>query len=655
MGLKLIWGIIRGFQARNTSRSTGIYNDPNNPAILKLQNELDRNPQTTYVGLPQGGVLSHLLYNVYTTSILNHIGPNTKTTIYVDDIFLYASCHTVQEGLAELQHSIELLSDWLESIGLIISIPKCNFCLFTKAQIDYSDIFLEVNGVLIPCQREIKYLEKTAKAINTLKALARVSRGASSESLLLVFKGLIRAYLKWGSVLFMEAAQYFLKILDTQQFKALRIFLGCMSSTPLYFLLVESGEIPLEMRRILLAKRFIARNFTWSENPLRPKLILLKTRIDRNNRPKQYIINSGIYKVYTQIERDLNTCFPSRRPLYFDSEWTSINLKINSNITLGYDLKGSQQPDINLNTFLTNNFPHAVHVYTDGSSNPQRKKAGAGFYISQLNIRYGVPVVESSSPLTTELYAIYISVKYIITENITQAVIITDSLDSINLINKRHYLAHSDSVIPHRIADLITQTQNDTRIDFIWIPAHSSSKGNNIADRIAKDASALPFIQKKIASLNDLFSKFKQYNNIQKAQLWPYKNTTITANRVLQKIQYKTKRPWFCGLELPRGCTTLITRLRINHICTAEHFEKMKWNLPMECNCGEAQKTLTHLLNDCPLLSPGRPEFFSYLNSLSGILTTPLANLDNFIFQPTKELAAAIHKFFNQQDSKVII
>lgn len=40
MGLKRIWGIIRGFQARNTLRSTGIYNDPTNPSIIKLQNEL---------------------------------------------------------------------------------------------------------------------------------------------------------------------------------------------------------------------------------------------------------------------------------------------------------------------------------------------------------------------------------------------------------------------------------------------------------------------------------------------------------------------------------------------------------------------------------------------------------------------------------------
>lgn len=213
----------------------------------------DRNPQATYVGLPQGGVLSPLLYNIYTSSILKHIGPNTKTTIYVDDIFLYTTCHTVQEGLAELQHSIQLLSNWLKSIGLIISIPKCKLCLFTKAQTEYNNISLEVNGVLIPCQQEIEYLgitfdsrlnwrkhigkivEKAAKAINTLKALARVSRGASSESLLLVFKGLIRAYLEWGSVLFMEAAQYLLKVLDAQQFKALRIILGCMSSTPLYF------------------------------------------------------------------------------------------------------------------------------------------------------------------------------------------------------------------------------------------------------------------------------------------------------------------------------------------------------------------------------------------------------------------------------------
>lgn len=47
---------------------------------------------TTGVGLPQGGVLSPILYNIYFFSgILEHIGLGARATIYVDDIFFTRS------------------------------------------------------------------------------------------------------------------------------------------------------------------------------------------------------------------------------------------------------------------------------------------------------------------------------------------------------------------------------------------------------------------------------------------------------------------------------------------------------------------------------------------------------------------------------------
>ena len=57
----------------------------------------------------------------------------------------------------------------------------------------------------------------------------------------------------------------------------------------------------------------------------------------------------------------------------------------------------------------------------------------------------------------------------------------------------------------------------------------------------------------------------------------------------------------------------LITRLSTLHVCAGAHFRRMGWDLDAGCDCGAELKDLEHLCNSCPLLSEGRPQFFSFL------------------------------------------
>lgn len=131
-------------------------------------------------------------------------------------------------------------------------------------------------------------------------------------------------------------------------------------------------------------------------------------------------------------------------------------------------------------------------------------------YIPQINLRYDVPITPHATSLTTELYAIYMAVKYIITENILNAVILTDSQESINRIKFRNTLKHSDSSIPHLITSLINNTNRNLNITLIWIPGHFNIEGNVIADSVAKTSSILPFSLKRVTSLGDFFNQFKK-------------------------------------------------------------------------------------------------------------------------------------------------
>ena len=73
--------------------------------------------------------------------------------------------------------------------------------------------------------------------------------GAHPESMLNIYRRLLRSTIDYGAFFYATASRELLKILDTLQYAALREAIGVRTSTPTNALLVECGEPPLEMRR----------------------------------------------------------------------------------------------------------------------------------------------------------------------------------------------------------------------------------------------------------------------------------------------------------------------------------------------------------------------------------------------------------------------
>lgn len=69
--------------------------------------------------------------------------------------------------------------------------------------------------------------------------------GAERETLLMIYRAMIRSTLDYGCVVFGSASKSVLEKLDRLQAKALRICCGAFRTTPIPALLVEMGEAPL--------------------------------------------------------------------------------------------------------------------------------------------------------------------------------------------------------------------------------------------------------------------------------------------------------------------------------------------------------------------------------------------------------------------------
>lgn len=86
-----------------------------------------------------------------------------------------------------------------------------------------------------------------------MRALAGKEWGAERSLMLTVYQALIRLVLNFGCIIYAAASKTILKRLDRIQYRALRMCIGAVKSTPINALIVETNELPLYLRREKLA------------------------------------------------------------------------------------------------------------------------------------------------------------------------------------------------------------------------------------------------------------------------------------------------------------------------------------------------------------------------------------------------------------------
>lgn len=88
--------------------------------------------RTVNVGLPQGSVLSLLLFNLYVKDILNHIPVNCLSIQFVDDFVLFSSGRSAEDILETLARAFSQVFDWLSTIGLSLAVLKTQAIIFNR-------------------------------------------------------------------------------------------------------------------------------------------------------------------------------------------------------------------------------------------------------------------------------------------------------------------------------------------------------------------------------------------------------------------------------------------------------------------------------------------------------------------------------------------
>lgn len=82
-----------------------------------------------HTGVPQGSVLSPLLYNLYIGDFNSDPASEVKTLQYADDVVIYTDKFPVKDALPLLKEDLEIKASYLHNLGLNVSVEKTQLYL----------------------------------------------------------------------------------------------------------------------------------------------------------------------------------------------------------------------------------------------------------------------------------------------------------------------------------------------------------------------------------------------------------------------------------------------------------------------------------------------------------------------------------------------
>lgn len=248
-------------------------------------------------------------------------------------------------------------------------------------------------------------ITKALAGINIICSLCGTKWGSDPKSLLFIYKAKIRSHLDYCSHLFTFQSKVLASKLDRIQHKALRIILGLVKSTPTNVLLVESNELPLTHRRILLASKLLLRFFSTNDHLLFSKIRFLNQLCQEN----QFWFNRSppaIIKAYRKISLYFDTThFNDTLPIfkyYYDSIWT-VSIKFFEFNSLFTESKLIYTDFID---YINTQWPNHSYIYTDGSFSIDSPGTGIAVFCPSQHFNHFNRLYNTFSIFSAELCAL---------------------------------------------------------------------------------------------------------------------------------------------------------------------------------------------------------------------------------------------------------
>ena len=259
------------------------------------------------MGVPQGSVLSVTQFNIKINNIVKNINSGTNCALYVDDFLICYRARNRNHIERQLQICLDKLHKWTTENGLKFSKEKTKCIHFCNQRELHLDPVLKIDHTEIPIVEHYKYLgiildrklsftphikslrTKCNKTIQLLRTIAHTNWGGNKETLLKLYRLLIRSRLDYVCFIYGAARKTYLKELNTIHHQWLRLALGEYCTSPIESLYTEANEPPLTLRHEKPALHYSTKLKSCPSNPaydctFNPKYKQHFERKEKNNK-----------------------------------------------------------------------------------------------------------------------------------------------------------------------------------------------------------------------------------------------------------------------------------------------------------------------------------------------------------------------------------
>lgn len=576
-------------------------------------------------GLPQGSVLSVILFLVAINDVLNNIEKPVKGFLFADDLTIICSGGTLCPTLKLIQNTLNNLQEWSERVGFKFSKTKTEFMIFTNKRKVFRNTQLTLNNHSIKEVSNLKILglifdkklswnthinnlkSECYKRLNIIKSLSSTGWGSEKSCLINIYRTLIRQKIDYGCIIYDSAKKRTLNSLESIQNTALRLSIGGFRTSPIKCILVEAGEMPLEFRRKQLILTYVTNILTQPENPTYhyyTKVTAVDTEYELQPNLSQPLRIRAV-KYLDELNLKIPKLFTKK--LLTSGPWENLELPVN--LELANYKKGDTPQCIYKNLFCEINDRYRGYkiYYTDGSV----KDGHSGCSVVSANNYYRYRLVNFNSIFSCEGIAILKALELIHSQpNTDKYIIYTDSKSCLTALKNLNNLNNLILEIKQKMVDLL---KDSYKFEIIWIPSHQGIAGNEKADQEAKNATSdFEEVQLIISTASDVQKHLKFKIKTLWDHHWKFENTSFLfkiRNSIFDKLSFSLTK---------RKDQVVLTRLRIGHT-NLTHIHLITKTDKNKCKCGLDQ-TVVHLLVECKAYDIER-QFCKLPDNLTDCLT----------------------------------
>lgn len=615
-------------------------------------------------GLPQGGVLSPLLFNLYVRDICKGVPKSVTVLQFADDLAVHCRWGSLESSVRLLTKAIDVLYDNLRELRLKLNPGKTVLVYFNRRGVRPGSVSIRVRGTEVASSKSVKFLGvvfdyrlnfdlhvdklrgRCYRALNIVRFLRGTWWGADPGTLLVLYKSFVRSILDYGSFVYFPTRKATQSRIEAIQYSAIRLALGLRLSTPRNLLLAESKLDRLSDRATFLGNKYLGK--VLSNSGLESHRVILRLNGKINQERNRYKFqNRVLFRCVRQAMISSRGVCKAGSFYPYLVPYEALTYEVFVDTHMGSQLRDHPDPDLLLGELLLREDGQVW--FTDGSKSvPQSVGCASRCPIEDITVTRCID--GRASIFTAESIALLDAVELGTRGGDRDVIVLSDSRSALMSLKSFSLNVRTNPYILEikKIAYLFNK-ETGFSVKFYWVPAHCGVGGNEEVDLLAKNAGLrepdssmlVPFTDLGVVARNDAFVD---------TLVHIISEGVDKGTHYVQSYFDSCRKPWFHGLGLPREIITTITRCRVGHYNLAASLAMIGVVDSPRCSCRLDEQDLNHVLWRCPLYDQQR---LRLVNKLEKLNFFPPYNCTSLLCNPTAEICRILYKFFESCNLKI--